>query len=127
MTSVRPDGQIEFRFFRPRAQHVKLLGTFNEWEGDSMELSPEGDGWWSVIASLTPGEYRFRYWADGHWFTDFAANGVEPGRHEWVSILIVPQSRMLTAEQSCIDQPQSQPLYSFAEHDAYESQLKTAA
>jgi 1,4-alpha-glucan branching enzyme len=90
MTSIRPDGRVEFRFFRPNATEVKVLGTFNNWEGDSLVLDNEGEGWWSGYALLTPGEYRFRYWADGHWYTDFASHGVEMAQHGWNSVLLVP-------------------------------------
>jgi 1,4-alpha-glucan branching enzyme len=98
MTSIRPDGRVEFRFFRPNAADVKVLGTFNEWNGESLILEPEGDGWWSAVADLQSGEYRFRYWADGHWYTDFASHGVEMGRHGWNSVLIVPERRRTTVQ-----------------------------
>ena len=91
MTSIRPDGRVEFRFYRPNAADVKVLGTFNKWDGDSLVLESEGDGWWSAIANLKVGEHRFRYWVDGHWFTDFASHGVELERHGWNSVLIVPE------------------------------------
>jgi 1,4-alpha-glucan branching enzyme len=90
MTSIRPDGRVEFRFFRPNASDVKVLGSFNQWDGDSLTLEPEGDGWWSANSAIEPGEYRFRYWADGHWFTDYASHGVEWGKHGWNSVLVVP-------------------------------------
>ena len=92
MTSIRPDGRVEFRFFRPDAMDVKVLGTFNEWEGDSVVLDPEGDGWWSAIATIAVGEHRFRYWVDGHWFTDFASYGVELDKFGWNSVLLVPET-----------------------------------
>jgi 1,4-alpha-glucan branching enzyme len=70
---------------------VKVLGTFNDWEGDELILEPEGDGWWSAIAGIQAGEHRFRYWVDGHWFTDFAAYGVELTKFGWNSVLLVPE------------------------------------
>ena len=91
MTSIRPDGRVEFRFYRPDAMDVKVLGTFNEWYGDSIILDPEGDGWWSAIARLEAGDHRFRYWADGNWYTDFAAYGVELTKFGWNSVLFVPE------------------------------------
>jgi 1,4-alpha-glucan branching enzyme len=92
MTSIRPDGRVEFRFYRPEAMDVKVLGTFNEWNGDSIILRAEGDGWWGTIASLEAGDYRFRYWADGEWYTDFAAYGVELTEFGWNSVLFVPET-----------------------------------
>jgi 1,4-alpha-glucan branching enzyme len=90
MTSIRPDGRVEFRFFRPNALDVKVLGNFNGWSGDSILMSPQGDGWWIANVRMDAGEYRFRYWADHQWYTDFAANGVEPFQYGWNSVLIVP-------------------------------------
>jgi 1,4-alpha-glucan branching enzyme len=92
MTSIRPDGRVEFRFFRPDAMDVKVLGTFNQWNGDSIVLGHEGDGWWSTIADIEVGEHRFRYWADGNWFTDFASYGVELDKYGWNSVLLVPKT-----------------------------------
>ena len=112
MTSIRPDGRVEFRFFRPDAADVKVLGTFNGWDGDSLILESAGDGWWSAIADFEPGEYRFRYWADGHWFTDFASHGVEMGKHAWNSVLIVPERRRSTTQHR---------------FDEYEIPMKSAA
>ncbi len=97
MTSC-DDGIVMFRFYRPDAAVVKVLGTFNGWAGDSLQMTSDGDGWWSLQVELPDGEYRFRYMADGHWFTDFAANGVENRRNGWNSILVVPERRRAKAE-----------------------------
>ena len=42
---------------------------------------------------LPAGEFRFRYCADGMWFADYAAFGVEPGRFGLDSIVLVPQAQ----------------------------------
>ncbi len=55
-----------------------------------MMMRPLGDGWWKAIASLGSGEYRFRYMADGQWFTDYASHGVEVGKQGFTSVLWVP-------------------------------------
>ncbi len=91
MTTSEPDGVVKFRFYRPDVEQVLLLGTFNGWTGDSLQMSDMGDGWWSLEIELPEGEYRFRYLADGKWFTDYAANGIENGKHGWNSVLIVPE------------------------------------
>ena len=91
MTSIDQDGCVTFRFYRPGVSNVKVLGTFNGWCGDSLLMSQSVDGWWTVCAELPPGEYRFRYQADGEWFSDYASHGVEQSRHGWNSVLLVPQ------------------------------------
>ena len=40
---------------------------------------------------LPPGEFRFRYCADGVWYTDYAAFGVEPGQFGMDSVVYVAQ------------------------------------
>jgi len=52
-----------------------------------MVRTPEG--YWMATMQLPAGEYRFRYCADGEWFTDYAAFGIEPSRFGMDSILRV--------------------------------------
>lgn len=81
---------VEFVFYRPGARDVYLAGDFNEWCIGSTPMTPQGDGHWSSRLQLQPGEFRFRYYADGEWFTDYAACGLEPGQFGLDSILILP-------------------------------------
>ncbi|MGA2265852.1 MAG: hypothetical protein ABSH10_05415 [Phycisphaerae bacterium] len=88
---VRIDGEwVEFRFFRPGAREVHLAGDFNHWRKGEMPMVRAEEGYWSARLRLPAGEFRFRYCADGEWFTDFAAFGVEPGRFGLDSIVRVP-------------------------------------
>ena len=89
MTTVLPDGLVEFRFYRPRAAQVLLAGTFNGWRPDATPMRKDPAGWWRVVLDLTPGVYQFRYLADGQWFTDHAANGIEHTRLGCNSLLLV--------------------------------------
>jgi len=77
MVTLKGD-HVEFSFFRPDAQQVQLAGDFNDWQNTTpMKLSD--DGHWRAMLALPAGEFKFRYCADGQWFTDYAAFGVEPG------------------------------------------------
>ena len=89
MTNVGKDGSVEFRFLRPAAREVALAGDFNGWR-PQLPMRRDANGWWTVRLSLEPGDYRFRYVADGQWYTDFASNGVEFDKHGWNSMLVVP-------------------------------------
>ena len=92
MTNLANDGVIEFRFFRPRARQVSLVGDFNQWS-EQLPMRRDGnDGWWVTELKLAPGDYRFRYVADATWYTDFASNGVEATKTGWNSMLVVPAS-----------------------------------
>ena len=92
MTSVSQDGWVEFRFYRPNVQQVNVVGDFNGWCRDALPMSCSGDGWWRARARLHGGDYRFRYLADGAWYTDYASNGIdiEVGKPGLNSLLSVP-------------------------------------
>jgi 1,4-alpha-glucan branching enzyme len=82
---------VEFVFYRPQARQVHLVGEFNGWRENELPMSRTKDGYWQARMRLPVGEFRFRYCADGEWFADYAAFGVEPGRFGMDSIVRVPQ------------------------------------
>lgn len=73
------ENTVEFRFFRPNALMVFLVGDFNHWREDALPMSRKANGYWFARLRLREGEFRFRYLADGQWFTDYGAFGVEEG------------------------------------------------
>jgi 1,4-alpha-glucan branching enzyme len=86
---------VEFRFFRPSAKRVELAGDFNHWRVGELQMLPCGDGYWRTRVRLLEGEYKFRYRADGVWYTDFAAFGVEPGQFGLDSVVRVRKARKI--------------------------------
>jgi 1,4-alpha-glucan branching enzyme len=89
---VSIDGEwVEFRFFRPGANQVHLAGDFNHWRKGELPMVRDRHGYWVARMRLPAGEFKFRYCADGEWFTDYAAFGVEPGRFGLDSVVRVPQ------------------------------------
>lgn len=92
MTSVTTDGKVEFSFFRPDVRQVTVVGDFNSWRMDALQMESRGDGWWRAEMQLQGGDYRFRYLADGTWYTDYASNGVEIGKMGCNSVLVVPET-----------------------------------
>jgi 1,4-alpha-glucan branching enzyme len=97
MTSVTGDGCVEFRFYRPQASRVCVVGEFNSWIDGVLRMIPEGNGWWSASTRLSPGDYRFRYVADGVWYTDYASHGIEAGPNGWNAILVVSEPVRITS------------------------------
>jgi len=93
MTSVSESGTVEFWFYRKGVSRVRVVGDFGDWRGASLEMSGDGDGWWRLSTTLGSGEYRFRYVADGQWYTDYASNGIEMGELGVNSVLVVPERR----------------------------------
>ena len=88
---------VEFRFFRPQAGQVDLVGDFNDWRTGELPMKRSEDGYWQARMRLPAGEFKFRYCADGEWFTDFAAFGVEPGSFGLDSVLRVPHAALKVA------------------------------
>ena len=88
-------GVIEFCFFCPSAQHVALSGDFNGWHQTSLPMIKESDGWWKYRIKLAPGYYEFRYLADGQWYTDYAAFGVNRGPYGYNSVVKVESSKQM--------------------------------
>jgi len=73
------NGCARFRFYRPQAGYVCLAGDFNGWQLGELHMKRGPLGWWTGTLCLPPGTYRFRYEADGEWFTDYASYGIEYG------------------------------------------------
>lgn len=87
---VTIDGEwVVFSFYRPTAKTVHLSGDFNDWDEGTLPMRAR-EGYWTAMMRLPAGEFRFRYLADGEWFTDYAAFGVEPGEFGLDSVLRVP-------------------------------------
>ncbi len=105
MTTLTDDGYVEFRFFRPGAAKVFLAGDFNDWRIDQLSMVRQEDGHWLLRLPLPAGDHRFRYVADGLWYTDYAAFGVEPGRFGMDSVLLVPEPRLKLHPQPQIPAP----------------------
>lgn len=81
------ENYAQFRFFRPQANRVFLAGDFNGWKPEETRMVLCDDGTWIAAIALPPGSYKFRYFADGQWFCDYAAFGVEPGPHGMDSVV----------------------------------------
>jgi len=94
------DNLVEFRFFRPHASQVHLAGDFNNWREGELPMQAAGEGYWVARMKLPAGEFKFRYCADGEWFTDYAAFGVEPGRFGMDSVVRVPHQQLKIAAMS---------------------------
>ena len=99
MVNVK-EGWVEFCFYRPQAKQVSIAGEFNNWQTDELTMVRTDKGYWQAKMRLPAGEFRFRYCADGEWFTDYAAFGVQPTPYGLDSIVRVPNSplRVVTAD-----------------------------
>jgi 1,4-alpha-glucan branching enzyme len=69
---------VRFEFLRPSAAEVRVVGNFPADVG-SVTMQRRNSGHWTAAVELPPGTYRFRYEADGQWFNDYAAFGLDHG------------------------------------------------
>ncbi len=95
--------RVEFRFIRPGARHVNVVGDFTGWREDEVPMQQIAEGCWQASVRLPSGCFRFRYVADGQWYTDYAAFGIEPGPFGPVGIVYVPSGTQIQKEEtSCL-------------------------
>ena len=64
------------------ADKICLTGDFNEWDRNSLPMHQSRSGVWRIELDLLVGQrYEFRYLIDGHWQTDYHADGFTANRY----------------------------------------------
>ena len=68
---------VVFNVWAPNAQRVSVIGNFNNWDPAGKKLTDKkGDGVYSTVISLAPGEYEYKFVINGTWYVD-------PNCKEW--------------------------------------------
>ena len=58
------------------ADKIFVTGDFNDWDENSIPMRQSRNGLWRAEIDLLAGKrYEFRYIIDGHWQTDYHADG----------------------------------------------------
>ena len=74
-TAAAKKKRVSFKFKAPETvNEVKLAGNFSNWEQGAIVMSKGKSGEWKAQLSLPPGEYEYKYLADGVWCNDPAAD-----------------------------------------------------
>jgi chromosome partitioning protein len=61
----------QFVFDAPKANYVKIAGTFNNWNTSEESLMErKEDGTWAKCVFLAPGTYQYRFLIDDEWVAD---------------------------------------------------------
>jgi chromosome partitioning protein len=70
--------RVHFLVDFPKAESVRLTGTFCDWSAEGLALERRSDGLWECETILPAGRHEYRYVVDGVWRPD-------PHNHEIVS------------------------------------------
>jgi len=63
--------RVTFSFDPPQAySEVKLCGSFTNWVEGAITMTKGKTGAWKAQVSLEPGEYEYKFIADGVWLDD---------------------------------------------------------
>ncbi|MGB9613165.1 MAG: isoamylase early set domain-containing protein [Candidatus Margulisiibacteriota bacterium] len=63
--------RVTFKFKAPAGVcEVKLCGNFTNWEQGAIVMTKGKSGEWKAQVSLEPGEYEYKFLADGVWYVD---------------------------------------------------------
>ncbi|MFC1593990.1 glycogen-binding domain-containing protein [Candidatus Omnitrophota bacterium] len=66
----RSKKMIQFTLEAPSAQRVNLVGSFNEWDAQSLSAKKDKKGMWKVRLSLPKGRHEYRFVVDDQWWND---------------------------------------------------------
>jgi 1,4-alpha-glucan branching enzyme len=72
------NSSTQFAFQAPASRQVSLAGDFNNWDPSAVPMHKGPDGTWRVSVPLKPGRYEYRFYADGVWRDDPAAQQRSP-------------------------------------------------
>lgn len=70
LISVKPNYTFRLKGYA-NARSIKLAGTFNNWDQNSLSLKHEGNEW-MISLYLRPGKYLYKFIVDGQWISDSA-------------------------------------------------------
>ena len=90
---VNNDGTVTFNFFDPSAQQVSVVGDFNEISGQTLPMTKQDNGVWTVTTkALNPELYSYSLTVDGQRFVDPANSYVNRDISTLSNIFIVTKS-----------------------------------
>ncbi|NOS71888.1 MAG: glycoside hydrolase family 13 [Verrucomicrobia bacterium] len=81
---------VNFMCIAPEAQHVTMVGDFNQWSPTSHPMKQMPDKTWLIMVELKHGHHRYAFLVDGQLTLDPRAMGVARNdQNERVSLVPV--------------------------------------
>lgn len=72
------ENAIRFVYHDPRAQHVSVIGDFNEWQPDALEMRERRPGvWYAELPHPGRGVYRYKFLVDRRRWLDDPENSLK--------------------------------------------------
>ena len=85
--NLRP---ANFLFLAPKAQHVSVIGDFNNWSPNANPMKRQPDGGWTAQIMLNHGHHQYQFLVDGVPTLDPRAQGAaRNAKGEKVSLIAV--------------------------------------
>jgi len=85
--NLRP---TNFAYLAPQAQHVSIIGDFNNWSPNANPMKRQADGGWTAQVPLKHGHHRYLFLVDGTPTLDPRAAGTARNeQNEKVSLIAV--------------------------------------
>lgn len=110
-------GHVQVIFELPAsvwADKIFLTGDFNQWSPCNIPLHQKHDGVWRVSLDLPLGQrYEFRYVIDGHWSSEFHADGhiatPSGGQNSFVDTILPQEPTVMHRSHNVVPATHSQP------------------
>ncbi len=62
--------RVSFSVELADAREVNLMGDFNKWNAKKHAMRKNGKGKWTKDVIIPPGQYEYKFFADGSWLDD---------------------------------------------------------
>jgi WD40 repeat protein/beta-lactamase regulating signal transducer with metallopeptidase domain len=124
--AAHAERSIHFVFHKPEAKAVFLAGDFNDWNTMAVPMRLEAGGNWTRDVLLPPGQYSYKFVADGEWFPDPANPEHVPNRFDTLdSVLVVgkPHGESIDWERDALVR-QTALLFSRGDYARLDAQAK---
>jgi hypothetical protein len=71
MAPPAAEEEVLFRLRAPKARRVSIVGTFNDWRPEDLQLrGPDEDGYWYASLVLPRGSHQYKFVVDDAWMVD---------------------------------------------------------
>ena len=104
------EGGIKFTYYDPDAGQVFLAGSFNNWSANATAMKRDDAGYWTVVLSLAPGKYEYKFVVDGAWITDLDNPNSKPDPYGGMNSVVEIDSKGNIVQRGAVQRITNTPL-----------------